>query len=130
MLHRSRLAAAWQVIRAALGVQNCSADNVGVLEMHGTGTGLGDPIEVGAAFAVFRTAATATQPLELQVITQACHLSRIMLLRRANAGYAVKAKVIVPPRAYIGRRETCGLLLSCISTCVPECVVASLMPRR
>ena len=56
----------WQVIRTALSVQLCSAEDVGVLEMHGTGTGLGDPIEVGAAFAVFRTTAAGTQPLELQ----------------------------------------------------------------
>ena len=60
------LAAARQVIRAALSAQHCSADDVGILEMHGTGTGLGDPIEVGAAFAVFRSAVAGTQPLELQ----------------------------------------------------------------
>ena len=57
----------WQVIRAALSVHDCTAANVAALEMHGTGTGLGDPIEVGAAFAVFRTADAGTQPLELQV---------------------------------------------------------------
>jgi len=41
---------------------------VAALEMHGTGTGLGDPIEVGAAFAVFQTANGSVGPLELQVI--------------------------------------------------------------
>lgn len=41
---------------------------VAALEMHGTGTGLGDPIEVGAAFAVYQTANGSIGPLELQVM--------------------------------------------------------------
>jgi hypothetical protein len=42
------------VVRAALAWNGVAAGDVGVLEMHGTGTALGDPIEVGAAFAVFQ----------------------------------------------------------------------------
>lgn len=40
------------VIRTALLAANLSADSVETLQMHGTGTALGDPIEVGAALAV------------------------------------------------------------------------------
>ena len=39
-----------QVIRSALTQGKVEAKDVHVLEMHGTGTGLGDPIEVGRAF--------------------------------------------------------------------------------
>ena len=38
-----------EVVRAALAAAGLSPADVGVLQMHGTGTGLGDPIEVGAA---------------------------------------------------------------------------------
>eukprot|EP00883_Tetradesmus_obliquus_P011533 jgi/Sobl393_1/4315/SZX67650.1 len=42
------------VIRAALAAGGLPADAVGLLEMHGTGTPLGDPIEVGAAVSVLQ----------------------------------------------------------------------------
>jgi acyl transferase domain-containing protein/short-subunit dehydrogenase/acyl carrier protein len=40
------------VIRNALLTAHLSADSIETLQMHGTGTALGDPIEVGAALAV------------------------------------------------------------------------------
>ena len=42
-----------QVMRLALDAACLRAGDVSCLEMHGTGTPLGDPIEVGAAAAVF-----------------------------------------------------------------------------
>lgn len=41
-----------QVMRLALADAGLQPGDVGCLEMHGTGTPLGDPIEVGAAAAV------------------------------------------------------------------------------
>lgn len=41
------------VIRTALQDANVSPSVMGGLEMHGTGTSLGDPIEIGAASEVF-----------------------------------------------------------------------------
>jgi len=37
------------VVRSALEVSSISADDVSALQMHGTGTALGDPIEIGGA---------------------------------------------------------------------------------
>lgn len=58
------------VIRAALvSAEDLYAKNVSILEMHGTGTALGDPIEVGAAFAVLcqgDSSSGTTPPLKLQ----------------------------------------------------------------
>ena len=42
------------VIKAALVAGNTAGGQVGVLEMHGTATALGDPIEVGAATRIFQ----------------------------------------------------------------------------
>ena len=42
-----------QVIRAALAYATVEPDGVEGLDMHGTGTPLGDPIEVGALALVF-----------------------------------------------------------------------------
>ena len=41
------------VIRSALQLSTCSPTDIGHVQMHGTGTSLGDPIEVGALSAVF-----------------------------------------------------------------------------
>ena len=52
-----------QVIRAALTKGELEAKDICVLEMHGTGTGLGDPIEV--------TSNTSTSPGSSQCLRHA-----------------------------------------------------------
>ena len=65
-----------QVIRRALLDAECTVDRLSGLQLHGTGTSLGDPIEMGAACAVIAdrqcdgklcnltyTARTSRQPL-------------------------------------------------------------------
>ena len=47
-----------QVILGALRCADLVPDDLGAVELHGTGTPLGDPIEVGAALAVLSGSAT------------------------------------------------------------------------
>ncbi len=54
-----------EVIRAALALGGVSAAEVASLSMHGTGTALGDPIEVGAAMTVFSSTSGISLPLTL-----------------------------------------------------------------
>jgi acyl transferase domain-containing protein/NADPH:quinone reductase-like Zn-dependent oxidoreductase/NAD(P)-dependent dehydrogenase (short-subunit alcohol dehydrogenase family)/acyl carrier protein/protein-L-isoaspartate O-methyltransferase len=49
------------VIAEALGVANISPDSIGYLEAHGTGTPLGDPIEVAALTRAFRRGTMRSQ---------------------------------------------------------------------
>lgn len=51
------------VIRRALEFAQVSPDEVGYLEAHGTGTQLGDPIELGALHAVFGTQRSTPLPI-------------------------------------------------------------------
>src|SRR5215218_1081586 len=54
-----------RVIRAALSASGVSPDEIDVIEAHGTGTSLGDPIEAGALAAVFGPTRRADRPLWL-----------------------------------------------------------------
>jgi acyl transferase domain-containing protein/SAM-dependent methyltransferase/acyl carrier protein len=77
------------VIRAALAAAGVPAAAVGYVETHGTGTPLGDPIEVGALAAVFARGRDAAQPLALgSVKTNIGHLE-------AAAGIAGVIKAIL-----------------------------------
>jgi acyl transferase domain-containing protein len=42
------------VLREALNLSGVAAHDIGVLELHGTGTALGDPIELGAAMYILQ----------------------------------------------------------------------------
>lgn len=68
-------AAQQAVIRAALGNADVDPARVGYVEVHGTGTPLGDPIEVLSLSQVYAAARTSTHPLYLgSVKTNIGHL--------------------------------------------------------
>jgi amino acid adenylation domain-containing protein len=77
------------VMRAALAAAGVAPDTVDYLEAHGTGTALGDPIEVAAAASVYGEGRDAGRPLLLgSVKTAIGHLE-------AAAGLAGVAKVVL-----------------------------------
>ncbi len=85
-------AAQQAVIRAALADAKCEPHGVDYIECHGTGTVLGDPIEVGALAAVYAKQRPKQQPLLLGTIkTNIGHLE-------AASGLAGVAKVIASLR--------------------------------
>ena len=59
--HRAQRPSQQRAIRSALRTASMDASAVDGLEMHGTGTSLGDPIEVGAAHAVLVESNSATR---------------------------------------------------------------------
>jgi acyl transferase domain-containing protein/NADPH:quinone reductase-like Zn-dependent oxidoreductase/acyl carrier protein len=90
------------VIRQALAQANLDPAEVGYIEAHGTGTALGDPIEVGALNAVFGASHSAANPLWISSVkTNIGHLE-------AAAGIAGLIKVVlaiqhgkIPPHLHL-----------------------------
>ncbi len=77
------------LIRRALGVAKVVPSEVHYIEAHGTGTSLGDPIEIGAISAIFGEGRSANQPLIIgSVKTNIGHLE-------AAAGVAGLIKVVL-----------------------------------
>jgi acyl transferase domain-containing protein len=56
-----------EVIRTALASGGVAPDALAGLEMHGTGTALGDPIEMGAACAVLQVSCSPGAGYEWQL---------------------------------------------------------------
>lgn len=54
------------LLREALALSNAAAPDIVVLELHGTGTLLGDPIEVGAATTVLKVSQAARVHCDIQ----------------------------------------------------------------
>ncbi len=90
------------VIRAALSAATGSVvpQQISVLEMHGTGTALGDPIEVGAAFSVLQNG--EGRPLELQA-------AKSRVLHTEPAAGAVGLANLVLRLRKVGAHETLHL---------------------
>ncbi|MEO8900002.1 MAG: beta-ketoacyl synthase N-terminal-like domain-containing protein [Polyangiaceae bacterium] len=94
------------VLRAALADAGIPAAQVSYIEAHGTGTSLGDPIEVGAIAAVFSEGRAASAPLALgSVKTNIGHLE-------AAAGIVGVIKTVlalqrreVPPHLHLRTRN-------------------------
>jgi acyl transferase domain-containing protein/SAM-dependent methyltransferase len=90
------------VICAALQAAGAAPNEIGYLEAHGTGTPLGDPIEIGAIGSVFSPGRDRSQPLAVgSVKTNIGHLE-------AAAGIAGIAKVVlalqhgaIPPNLHL-----------------------------
>ncbi|MDI1279710.1 type I polyketide synthase, partial [Methylobacter sp.] len=81
-----------QVVRQALVNAGITPDAVSYIEAHGTGTALGDPIELGALDAVFSASHSAANPLYLgSVKTNVGHLE-------AAAGVAGIIKLVLALR--------------------------------
>ncbi len=92
-----------EVIRSALASAGVQAEDVGYLEVHGTGTALGDPIEVGSLGKVFGARAKDEPLVIASVKTNIGHLE-------AAAGIAGLIKVVlslqkgeVPPHLHFAK---------------------------
>lgn len=74
------------VIRAALSIGNVAPAQLGGLQMHGTGTPLGDPIEIGAASAVVKVCLLQLVPTHYQTNSDGslchCHLCHCHLMHQ------------------------------------------------
>ncbi len=70
------LVAQQQVIRQALQVAGLAPDAINYVETHGTGTPLGDPIEVAALAKVFQATPAATRPNQ-DTALEACYLGAL-----------------------------------------------------
>lgn len=99
-----------EVMRAALVTAGLSAGQVGAVQLHGTGTSLGDPIEVGALAAVM-VAAPRKQPLALMagksLIGHSEPAAGVMGLAHAQLSVALSASLPIL-HLHAGK-----LLLSC-----------------
>ena len=93
------------VIRQALAKARLQPNQISYIEAHGTGTSLGDPIEVGALGGVFGSSHTSEQPLYIgSVKTNIGHLE-------AAAGIAGLIKVVLSMQhetlpAHLDRKST------------------------
>ncbi len=93
-----------EVIRAALAAANVTPDQIDLVETHGTGTELGDPIEVNALAAVLSAGRAADRPFSLGAVKSNIGHAE------AAAGVAGLLKVVlalqhkeIPPNLHLRR---------------------------
>ena len=116
----------WQVIRAALLDGGLLPSDLGGLQLHGTGTALGDPIEMGAAAAVLSGSTSGTVELNaaksryghaetaagaigiLQSIRTLAYRESQMLMHLRNVNPLVEAALIHAAKD----QQTHGVILS------------------
>ena len=96
----------WQVIRAALLDADLTPADWTALEMHGTGTTLGDPIEMGAACAVAS---------DNSIGTEADIASEPHLWQRIGLEGMVSASVYLRDRWDLSKHASCSHILALLT---------------
>ena len=117
-----------EVLRATLGMAGIQAAAVSAVELHGTGTSLGDPIELGALAAVHvKPAASTSRPLVLMagksLIGHSEPAAGMMGLAHAQAAVALGAAL---PLLHLQTGEPGQTLQPCFP--VPPLPVSSMLP--
>ena len=92
------------VIRTALADANLSPDQIGYIEAHGTGTKLGDPIEVDALKGVFCSHPRIDRPLRLgSVKTNIGHLESAAGIAGLIKASLVLKHGVIPPHLHLNK---------------------------
>ena len=127
-----------EVIRDTLRISTCSSvEPVSVLQLHGTGTVLGDPIEIGAAISAFSSSESLTSSLvtgatkttmghsepasgmvsifAASTSLQCSYATSVAHLRAVNrnvAAVVVRGNLVVPVPRQVQSHTSCGIAIT------------------